>query len=116
VLRWKYRLGPTGEQEPQRWPLWLTAGRRKPGIASNAPTGFLESYRGIAGIAYAPPKARPSAVSRYMAETALFQSNMLFDPVDGSQSKIRSPLWSGAMRALAALSLYLSSLSLSLAS
>ena len=48
------------------------------------------------------PKARPSAVCSYMAETALFQSNLLFDPVDGSQSKIRSPLWSGAMRALAA--------------
>jgi hypothetical protein len=69
-----------------------------PGVASKAPTGFLGAHRGVAGMSPGPPKARTSAVCSYMAETPYFNLTC-FDPVDGSQSKIRSPLWSGAMRA-----------------
>ncbi|MGY3549168.1 hypothetical protein ACVW0W_006001 [Bradyrhizobium sp. USDA 4469] len=49
-----------------------------PGLASNAPMGLLESYRGIVVEALFDPKVRPPAVGTDTA--ADFSPNLLFGP------------------------------------
>lgn len=104
VLRWEYRSGPnmpglnwnrrTARALWRRCPWGDSAessgGRYGylPGVEPvhgvKAPTGFLESPRGICRDAPYPPEAKPSAACTYMASD--FSPTCCFDPVDRSLS------------------------------